>query len=190
MEHWNNVLLLRVCKTFSLFLSSRSIDIWHTRYESMSEIFSFVSYDFLSSFGFRRGKTDIATFSATFRKCCSAKDRLKAIICRCATWRVLHVRKNFPIRVNTLPTDSRLIGFLSPTIFLVIWAVFCYLVLRYLARLRLLRCFVSSHSFIPIWKTYRSRWTKRMVFESLIRNRAGTRENLSCRSDVRMLLNR
>ena len=57
--------------------------------------------------------------------------------------------------------------------------------------MRQLRCFVSFHSFIPIWKTYRSRWTKRMVLESLNRNRAGARKNLclSCRSDMRMLLN-
>ena len=74
-----------------------------------------------------------------------------------------------------LPTDSLLIGILSPTIFLIIWAVICYLVLRHLAQLCQLRCFVSSHSFIPIWTTYRLRWTKRMVLESLNRNRAGTR---------------
>ena len=38
--------------------------------------------------------------------------------------------------------------------------------------------FVSSHSFISIWKTYRLRWTKRMVLKSLNQNRAGARENL------------
>ena len=84
-----------------------------------------------------------------------------------------------------LPTNSLSIGFLSPIIFLIIWVLICYLVLRYFAQLRQLRCFVSSHSFIPIWETYRSRWTKRMVLESLNGNRTGARENLRlrCRSD-------
>ena len=101
----------------------------------------------------------------------------------------IYQRKSCKSHINTLPTDNRLIGFLHrrlPTdspligflslpIFLLIWTVICYLVLRYLAQLPKLRCFVSSHSFIPIWKTYLSRWTKRMVLESLNRNRAGAR---------------
>ena len=85
-----------------------------------------------------------------------------------------------------LPTDSLLIGFLSPTIFLIIWAVICYLVLRCFAQLHQLRCLVSCHSFIPIWETYHSRWTKRMVLESLNRNRASAREilRLICRTCI------
>ena len=73
------------------------------------------------------------------------RDSIVGITARRRTTRKL-TRVSYPLLfLNTLPTDSRLIGFLSPTIFLIIWAVICYLVPRYLAQLRQLRCFVSCH---------------------------------------------